>query len=42
MADKEVIDVRWLDALREFKRTHKGRNPNTFEAIRLRESLRDN
>jgi hypothetical protein len=42
MADKIVVDNRWLEALREFRKTHKGRNPNTYEIEKLKESLENN
>jgi hypothetical protein len=42
VADKIVVDNRWLEALKEFRRTHKGRNPNTHEIVRIKEALKNN
>jgi hypothetical protein len=42
MADKIPVDNRWLEALKEFRRTHRGRNPNSYEIARLKESLKNN
>jgi hypothetical protein len=40
MAEKGFVDVRWIEALHEFRRAHNGRNPNTFEAAEIRASLK--
>jgi hypothetical protein len=33
--------LEYLDALKEFRRTHKGRNPNVFEDKKIKEALAD-
>lgn len=40
MAGKGFVDVKWIEALNEFRRAHNGRNPNASEMAELRASLK--
>ncbi|MDP6613376.1 MAG: hypothetical protein QF673_05120 [Candidatus Hydrothermarchaeota archaeon] len=42
MAERGFVDVKWIEALNEFRRAHNGRNPNTFETSEIRASLKSN
>jgi|TARA_B100000959_G_C14889371_1_gene585993 hypothetical protein len=42
MAERGFVDVKWIEALREFRSSHNGRNPNTYEVSKLKATLKKN